>query len=80
MQTKKPTLKQRYQAISNRALVIGTPVILATSAHAEGIDTSSAATQLGYALVAIGAIGAVKLAPAALTWVWSIVTRTASRG
>jgi hypothetical protein len=81
MQTKKPTLKQRYNDLANRAAVVATPIILATAAHAEGgLDTSSATTQLGYALAAVGAIGAVKLAPAALSWVWSMVTRNASRG
>lgn len=80
MQTKKPTLKQRYQQAVNRAALVATPVILASSAHAEGLDMGDATTQLALGLAAVGAIGAAKLAPAALTWVWSLVTRTASRG
>jgi len=38
MRTKKPTLKQRYQRAVNRAALVATPVILASSAHAEGLD------------------------------------------
>lgn len=80
MQTKKPTLKQRYQKVVNVAAVIGTPIVLATAAHADGgLDMGSATTQLGYGLAAVGAIGAAKLAPAALTWVWSLITGTAKR-
>ena len=79
MQTKKPTLKQRYQKVVNVAAVIGTPIVLATAAHADGLDMGSAITQLGYGLAAVGAIGAAKLAPAALTWVWSLITSTAKR-
>ena len=79
MQTKKPTLKQRYQKVVNVVAVIGTPIVLATAAHAEGLDMGNATTQLGYGLAAVGAIGAAKLAPAALTWVWSLITGTAKR-
>lgn len=71
-------LKRGYNRAANAVLVFGTPVILATSAHAE-IDVSSAATQLGYGLAAVGALGALKVAPAALSWVWSMVTRNAAR-
>lgn len=79
MQTKKPTLKQRYQKIVNVAAIVSTPVVLAASAHAEGLDMSDGTTQLALGLAAVGAIGAAKLAPAALTWVWSLVTSTAKR-
>lgn len=71
-------LKRGYNRAANAVLVVGTPVILATSAHAE-IDLSSATTQLGYGLAAVGALGALKVAPAALSWVWSMVTRNAAR-
>lgn len=80
MQSKKPTLKQRYNKIVNTAAVVATPVILASAAHAEGLDMTQGTTQLALGLAAVGAIGAAKLAPAALTWVWSLVTGTAKRG
>lgn len=44
------------------------------------LDMGEATTQLGLGLAAVGALGAAKLAPAALSWVWSMVTRVASRG
>lgn len=71
----------RYQRIVNK---VGAVAVVATTgvtvAHANGgLDMGSGTTQLALALAAIGALGAAKLAPAALTWVWSIVTRTASR-
>lgn len=72
--------KSRYQRIVNGVAVVATPVVVATSAHAESLDMTQGTTQLALALAAIGALGAAKLAPAALTWVWGIVTRTASRG
>lgn len=72
--------KSRYQRIVNGVAVVATPAVVATSAHAEGLDMTQGTTQLALALAAIGALGAAKLAPAALTWVWGIVTRTASRG
>lgn len=73
--TKKVT---RTQQAVNYAIVATAPILFASAAHAE-VDTASAITQLGYALAAVAALGAAKLAPAALTWVWSLVTRTASR-
>ena len=72
--------KSRYQRIVNGVAFVATPAVVATSAHAEGLDMAQGTTQLALALAAIGALGAAKLAPAALTWVWGIVTRTASRG
>ena len=60
--------------------MVATPVILASSAHAEGLDMGDGVTQLALGLAAVGAIGAAKLAPAALTWVWSLVTQNAKRG
>lgn len=76
---KKRNFKKTYQKIVNAAAVVATPVVLATSAHAEGLDMSDATTQLTLGLAAVGAIGAAKLAPAALTWVWSLVTGAAKR-
>lgn len=63
----------------NKAIVV-LSVSIPTLAFAEGLDLSPAQTQLGYALAAVGALGALKVAPAALSWVWSMVTRNASRG
>ena len=71
-------LKRVYNRAANAVLVVGTPVILATSARAQ-IDLTSATEQLGYGLAAVGALGALKVAPAALSWVWSMVTRNAAR-
>ncbi|WP_323842843.1 major capsid protein [Moraxella sp. Pampa] len=74
------TLNGKYQKAVNTTAVVATGLV-ASSAFANGaLDMTSATTQLGLALAAIGALGAAKLAPAALVWVWSIITRTASRG
>ncbi len=77
--TQPKTLKQRYHTAINRAAVVIVPVAFAASAHAE-LDMSEGATQLALGLAAVGAIGAAKLAPSALTWVWNLVTQNAKRG
>lgn len=67
-------LKSRY----NQALVVvaaGLPLF----AHAE-VDMTAATAVLVSATAAVGALGAAKVAPAALTWVWSLVTGMAKRG
>jgi len=79
MRTSKQTLKQRYNTAVNRAAAVIVPVAFAASAHAD-LDMSSAETQIGFGLAAIGAIGAVKLGPSALAWVWGLVTSQARRG
>lgn len=76
---KQRNFKKTYQKVVNYAALAATPVVLATSAHAQGLDMSDATTQLALGLAAVGAIGAAKLAPAALTWVWSLVTGAAKR-
>lgn len=60
--------------------VVGLGVV-STSAFANsgGLDMSAATTQLGYALVAVSALGAAKLVPAAISWVWSLLSRVAQR-
>lgn len=63
----------------NKVLVAGAAA-LPLVAMAEPLDMSDATTQLGLGLAAVGALGAAKLAPAALSWVWGMVTRVASRG
>ena len=67
------------------ALTVGTAGVLAMSAICANaapaaIDMSEATGTLVLALAAIGALGAAKIAPAALTWVWSMVTGMAKRG
>jgi hypothetical protein len=66
------------------ALTVGTACVVAMSAisanAAEAIDMTEATGTLVLALAAIGALGAAKIAPAALTWVWSMVTGMAKRG
>lgn len=75
------TLNQKYQKVVNTGFVVGTGLVASSAfANTGPLDMSSATAQLGLALAAIGALGAAKLAPAALVWVWSIITRTASRG
>ena len=74
--------KSRFRS---NGLVVGTAGVLAASAMsanaaATALDMSDATGTLVLALAAIGALGAAKLAPAALTWVWSIVTGMAKRG
>lgn len=74
------TLNQKYQKVVNTGAVVGTGLVASSAFANDALDMTSATTQLGLALAAIGALGAAKLAPAALVWVWSIITRTASRG
>lgn len=67
------------------ALTVGTAGVIAMSAisaHAveTPLDMSAATGTLVLAVAAIGALGAAKVAPAALTWVWSLVTGMAKRG
>lgn len=72
--------KRGYKKVTDTALVIGAPIALAATAHADGgLDMGTATTQLGYGLAAVGALGALKVAPAALSWVWGMVTRNAAR-
>lgn len=74
------TKNVRNSALSSvygKAVVL-TGAALPLFAHAE-LDMAAAETQLGLGLAAVGALGAAKLAPAALSWVWSLVTRVAQR-
>ena len=71
--------KLTYQKAVNFTAVSGLAVA-STSAFANGtISMEAATTQLGYALAAVGALGAAKMAPAALSWVWSLLGREAQR-
>lgn len=76
VETKRSKLKDLSNKVALGA-VIASP--LAANA-AEAIDTSGVVTTLGLAVAAVGALGAAKLAPAALTWVWSLVSGMAKRG
>lgn len=71
-------LKAKYQKSVN-AVGIGAVAVASASAHAS-LDVSQGTEQLVLALAAIGSLGAAKLAPSALAWVWSKVNSTASRG
>lgn len=43
-------------------------------------DVTEVLTYIGYAVVAIGAIGSAKMIPAAAMWLWSSLTGMAKRG
>lgn len=75
----KQKVKDNYQKVVNYTAVGGVAVA-SSMAHAEALDMSQGTTQLALGLAAVGALGAAKLAPSALSWVWSLVTRNASRG
>lgn len=68
-------LKSRYNQ-----LLVGAAAAAPLFAMAEPLDMTDGVTQLGLAVAAVGALGAAKVAPAALTWVWSLVTGMARRG
>lgn len=70
--------KLNYQSAVNATAVAGLAVV-SGSAYANGLDMTSATTQLGLALAAVAALGAAKMAPAALSWVWSLLVRVAQR-
>lgn len=73
-------LKAKYQKSVN-AVAVGSVAVVSSSAFAaDALDMSKGIEQLVLALAAIGALGAAKLAPSALAWVWSKVNSTASRG
>lgn len=73
-------LKAQYQKAVN-AVAVGSVAVASSSAFAaDALDVSKGIEQLTLALAAIGALGAAKLAPSALAWVWSKVNSTASRG
>lgn len=72
-------MKAFYKRHENKALLgAGAIAVGMNQAHAN-LDMSKGEEQLALALVAVGALGAAKLAPAALSWVWSLVTRVAQR-
>lgn len=67
-------LKSRYNQV-----LVGVAASLPLLAMAE-VDMTEGTTQLALGVAAVGALGAAKMAPAALTWVWSLVTGMAKRG
>lgn len=70
---KRNALKSRYNQV-----LVGVGASLPLLAMAE-VDMSDATTQIALGVAAVGALGAAKMAPAALTWVWSLVTGMAKR-
>ncbi len=60
-------------------LLVGAAASVPLFAMAE-VDMTAATAVLVSATAAVGALGAAKVAPAALTWVWSLVTGMAKRG
>lgn len=76
-QNGKTTLKNR----AGQALAVGAVSLAPVAAFAaEAPDVTEAVTYIGLAVVAIGAIGAAKMIPAAATWLWSALTSTVKRG
>lgn len=78
-QNGKTTLKNRV----GRALAVGAVTLAPVAAFAEAPaapNVTEAVTYIGLAVVAIGAIGAAKMIPAAATWLWSALTGTVKRG
>lgn len=69
----------KFNASYNK-LLVGAAAAAPLFAMAEPLDMTDGVTQLGLAVAAVGALGAAKVAPAALTWVWSLVTGMARRG
>lgn len=67
-----------FRRFVDKAAVVVGAVIVTAPAYAE-FDVSAATGALSGVLVAVGAVGAVKIAPAAAAWAWSLLTRTASR-
>lgn len=76
--------EKRGKTFLVRSAAVGSAVMVAcigtANAASDTLNMSEATTTLGFALAAVGALGAAKIAPAALTWVWSIVTGMAKRG
>lgn len=73
------------QKRSNRstAAAVGALALAPVLAFAEvpaAPDVTEALTYIGYAVVAIGAIGSAKMIPAAAMWLWSSLTGMAKRG
>lgn len=79
VQVSKPS---RLVGAYNKAVVAGVVSLpaLAFAAEPTAIDTTGVVATLALAVAAVGALGAAKLAPAALTWVWSLVSGMAKRG
>jgi len=73
--------RTRLSLLKNKIAVVAVASApLSAFAVETAIDTTSVVSTLGLAVAAVGALGAAKLAPAALTWVWSLVTGMAKRG
>lgn len=73
------TEKRGFFSHRYNQILVGAAASLPLFAFAE-VDMTAATTVLVSATAAVGALGAAKVAPAALTWVWSLVTGMAKRG
>lgn len=73
------TEKRGFFSHRYNQILVGAAASVPLFAMAE-IDTSAVVTTIGLGAAAVGALGAAKIAPAALTWVWSLVTGMAKRG
>lgn len=63
-----------------KTAVVALAVLPAFAFAADPLDMSTGVEYLTLALAAIGALGAAKLAPSAIMWVWGMVTQGARRG
>lgn len=73
------TEKRGFFSHRYNQILVGAGASLPLFAFAE-VDMTAATAVLVSATAAVGALGAAKVAPAALTWVWSLVTGMAKRG
>lgn len=72
---------KRLTVVDKAALSLALTAGMAMPAlAADPLDVSTGVEYLGLALAAIGALGAAKLAPSAIMWVWGMVTSGARRG
>lgn len=72
-----------YKKASKFGTYCAATVVMVTPAiafAADAPDVSEVVKYLGLALVAIGAIGAAKMIPAAAIWLWSTLSSAVRRG
>lgn len=75
------TTKKRSNPVATAAIAaVALVPTLSFAAVPEAPDLSDSLTYIGYAVVAIAAIGSAKMIPAAAMWLWSSLTGMAKRG
>lgn len=75
------SVPQKLQKATNYAVAVGVATLPAVAlANDQAPDVSAVVTYLGLAVVAIGAIGAAKMIPAAAVWLWSTLSNAVKRG